>query len=279
MLVEMAIGDAYGAAFEYVSPSFLQRHHDLTRYVQHPNFPIGAGRYTDDTQMSLAIAETLVDARPWNRSVLAEAFVRVFKRDPRLGYASRFQEFLERIEDGAQFLAEIIPRSDKSGGAMRAPPLGVLSSTVEVIERATAQAALTHDTPDGRSAAAAALATHYCLYDRGPRAGVGCLIEDLLGGQWSVPWQGEVEAQGWMSVRAALTALSEQATMTGLLRACVDFGGDVDTVATIALAAGSCCREVAQDLPAWMFPELENGLYGRDYLAALDRRLLALARR
>ena len=84
MLVEMAVGDAYGAGFEYVSSSFLRQHHDLTRYVQHPRHAIGSGRYTDDTQMSIAIAEMLVDGRPWTRPALADAFVRVFKRDPRV---------------------------------------------------------------------------------------------------------------------------------------------------------------------------------------------------
>lgn len=280
MLVAMAIGDAYGAGFEYVPSSFVREHHDLTRYVQHPTFAIGAGRYTDDTQMSLAIAETLVDDLPWTPPVLADAFVRVFRRDPRVGYASRFQAFLERMESGSQFLDEIRPHSDKSGGAMRAPPLGVLRSTSEVIDRARTQAALTHDTPDGRdAAAAAALATHYFLHDLGPRADVAAFVASHLGATWGETWSGPVGDKGWMSVRAALTALGAHATMTGILRASVDFEGDVDTVAAVALAAGSCSREVAQDLPAWMFDRLENGPHGRDYLAALDRRLLGLVSR
>lgn len=278
MLIEMAIGDAYGAGFEYVPTAFLRRHHDLTGYTQHPRHAIGAGRYTDDTQMSLAIAETLVDGRPWTRHELADAFVRVFKRDPRVGYASRFQAFLEQVADGGQFLAEIVPHSDKSGGAMRAPPIGVLRSVSEVIDRARTQAALTHDTTDGReAAAAAALATHYFVHDLGSREEVGSFVQSEIGGQWSVPWSGKVEEKGWMAVRAALTALSTEGTLSGVLRASVDFEGDVDTVAAIALAAGSCARDITQDLPAWATERLENGVYGRDYLAALDGRLMALA--
>jgi len=48
-----------------------------------------------------------------------------------------------------------------------------------------------------------------------------------------------------------------------------------DTVATIALAAGSCSAEIAQDLPENL---IENGTYGHDHLVALNRQLLALVR-
>jgi ADP-ribosylglycohydrolase len=89
---------------------------------------------------------------------------------------------------------------------------------------------------------------------------------------------GEVGAKGWMSVRAAVTAFVRNDSLRAMLRDCVDFGGDVDTVATIALAAGSCSRDVAQDLPSHLIEGLENGPYGRDYLAALEARLRARLR-
>ena len=50
----------------------------------------------------------------------------------------------------------------------------------------------------------------------------------------------------------------------------------MDTVAAIALAAGSCSAEIAQDLPAHLFDELENSQYGRDYIRLLDTQLMAL---
>jgi ADP-ribosylglycohydrolase len=80
-----------------------------------------------------------------------------------------------------------------------------------------------------------------------------------------------------MSVRAAITALAATNSMSDLLRRCVSFCGDVDTVATIALAAGSCCAEIAQDLPDHLYAALEDGPFGRDYLAKLDRQLLGTA--
>jgi ADP-ribosyl-[dinitrogen reductase] hydrolase len=55
MLVEMAIGDAYGAAFEFFSPSKIDSSNDLQGYYQHPtHLSIKPGQYTDDTRPALS---------------------------------------------------------------------------------------------------------------------------------------------------------------------------------------------------------------------------------
>lgn len=277
MLLELAIGDAYGAGFEYADRAFVQTHNDLTRFVQHPRHQQLPGCYTDDTQMSIAIAEAILADEAWTPAMLAQKFVTGFKRDPRTGYSEHFYTFLQRINDGAQFLAEIAPHSDKSGGAMRATPLGVYPTIPQVIERCTIQAALTHNTPDGINAAvAAALMTHYFLYRLGPKHNLGVFLQQHVAGAWADPWRGKVGSKGWMSVRAAITALLHADNMADLLRRCIAFTGDVDTVATIALAAGSCSGEIEQNLPPNLSEGLENGAYGREYLRTLDARLMAL---
>ncbi len=277
MLLELAVGDAYGAGFEYVDPTIVTHQNTLGGYIQHPRHAIAPGCYTDDTQMSLAVAETLVSGRPWTAEVLADAFVQAFKRDPREGYASRFYDFLIEVQDGEEFLARIHAHSDKSGAAMRAAPIGILPTVRQVLDYATVQARLTHDTPDGiAAAAAAALSAHYFIHQRGPKSDLGAFLERHVPGRWSVPWTGKVGAQGMMSVRAAVTALTASASMSEMLRRCVDFTGDVDTVAAIALGAGAHSTELAQDLPANLVDGLENGPYGRDYLITLDARLMAI---
>jgi ADP-ribosylglycohydrolase len=279
MLLELAIGDAYGAGFEYVSDDVIRRHNTLAGYVQHPrHHSTLPGMYTDDTQMSLAVAEALVSGERWSPEMLAEHFVRAFKRDPRDAYARNFQAFLESVQDGRDFLARIQPDSDKSGAAMRAAPLGVLPSVGTVLDRCRVQAALTHNTPDGIHAAqASSLMSHYFLYRLGPKARVGEFLEGMVPGPWSVPWVGKVGQKGWMSVRAAVTAVARNGRLSDLLRDCVAFTGDVDTVAAIALGAASCSDEYEKDLPTHLVESLENGPCGRDFLIDLDRQLLALA--
>jgi ADP-ribosylglycohydrolase len=277
MLLELAIGDAYGAGFEYVSTQLINASNDLSGYVQHPRHKIKPGCYTDDTQMSLAIAETIVNQEPWTTEVLAKNFVTAFKRDPREGYASSFYYFLLKIRDGNDFLAKIIPTSDKSGAAMRAAPMGVFSTVEKVIEAARIQAAITHNTLEGINAAiAGALMSHYFIYQLGPKRDLGKFLESHVSGEWSKPWQGKVKSKGWMSVRAAITAIERNNSMSQLLKDCIKYTGDVDTVAAIALAAASCSDEIAQNLPLHLTQTLENGEYGRDYIIELDNKLMAL---
>lgn len=277
MLLELAIGDAYGAGFEYVEREMILQQNNLSSYVKHPSHHIQPGSYTDDTQMSLAIVEAIVSGEPWKPALLADRFVKVFQRDPREGYATGFYHFLEHVRDGEQFLRDMNPSSEKSGAAMRAAPIGIYPTIPLVIERCTMQAALTHNTPKGiHAAVAAALMTHYFLYRLGLKSELGLFLEEQVYGHWAGPWTGKVGSQGWMSVQAAVTALTRCDTMSNLLKTCIQFTGDVDTVAAIALAAGSCSPEIAQDLPAHLFDELENGQYGRDYIRLLDRQLMAL---
>lgn len=277
MLVELAVGDAYGAGFEYAEAAFVAEHNTLAGYVQHPtHLGIRPGAYTDDTQMTLAVAELLVSGKPWDRAHLAEYFVRAYRRDPRDGYAGRFQQFLDTVDTGADFLARIEPASDKSGAAMRAGPIGLLPTVEDVLHYAREQARVTHDTPDGIAAAqAAALAVHYCHHGIGPVTELPGWIGSRLGASWARPWRGKVGSKGWMSVRAALTTLSTSTSLREALRGAVAWTGDVDTVATIALAAGSRTPEFAHDLPEILTDDLENGAFGRDYLRDLNSRLLA----
>ncbi len=273
MLIELAIADAYGAPFENAPASYVEAHNTGHAYAPQPGIPQGV--YTDDTQMTLAIAEALVSGDPWTPEHLAERYVEVYHRDPHDGYAPRFQQLLGDVRDGAELLSRLKPDSDKSGAAMRAAPVGLLPDVADVLHHTEVQARITHDTPAGVEAAqAAALAVHYCHYRLGPVTELARWIDGKLDGGWAEPWSGKVGSRGRMSVRAALTALGAHRSLTGLLRACVAFTGDTDTVAVIALAAASRSAEYLQDLPYPLLSGLENGPYGRDHLWDLDLRLL-----
>jgi ADP-ribosyl-[dinitrogen reductase] hydrolase len=281
MLLELAIGDAYGAGFEYSNEN-VAKHNNLSGYVRHPRHrEILAGMYTDDTQMSIAIAELIIEDSEWTPLNIANKFLECFKRDERTGYSGNFYDFLKSVTNGEEFLKRIQPDSDKSGAAMRAVPLGVLSPIEEVKERCHIQAAVTHDTPDGIHAAqAAALMSHYFVYQLGAKADVGLWLEKQLPKthQWNEDYKGKVKAQGWMSVRAAITAVKRNDSLSALLKDCIAFTGDVDTVATIALGAASNSPEYLQDLPQVLIDTLENRNYGRDYLLELDNKLMALVK-
>jgi ADP-ribosylglycohydrolase len=274
LMLPLALGDAYGAGFEYSPEQFVRLLNDLTAYRQHPTHAIAPGCYTDDAQMSIANALALLSGKPLTGELFADLYVECFQRDKRVGYAGSFYGFLLGVKDGTEFLAQIKPYSDKSGAAMRAPVLGILPTVERVIEVTTLQAKITHDTEGGINAAvAAALATHYFLYNHGDKAGLGKWLDSHVAGNWSKPWTGKVGDKGWMSVRAAITAIAENDTMSGVLKHCIAYTGDVDTVAAVALAAAAQCGEIKQDLPEVLFDTLENGDFGHDYLGDLDEQL------
>jgi ADP-ribosylglycohydrolase len=282
LLTFTAIGDAYGVCFEYAPREIIRTHNNLAGYFPHHKYQIGAGRYSDDTQMSIAVAEALLKlGEAASAHDFATSFVAAFQRDQREGYAGRFYEFLLTVTDADDFLARIRNDSDKSGGAMRAGACGLLGDVEMVKSVAARQAAVTHDTPDGIAAAqAAALMVYYLLYRLGPRRDLPHFLDAHVRGYgWSRTHQGSVGAKGCDSVHAAVTALVRNQSVSDLLVDCVNFGGDVDTVAAIAMAAAACADDIVRDIPEPLWNGLENGRFGRDSLIELDRNLLDFATR
>lgn len=277
MLLEIAIADAYGVGFEYRHQNFVRENNDLEKYYSHEKYTSLHGCYSDDTQMSLGIAELMLDNAPWEARIIADYFVKVFQRDPRDGYSKKFHAILSASSSGQDLLSTLIPTSDRSGAAMRSGIIGLYPETESVMKKTRLQASLTHNTGSGKAAAeASALLTHYFAYQKGAKADVGHYLNDVLqSSKWSENWLGEVGEKGWMSVRAAITAVRQSSSQSELLKACVAFTGDVDTVAAIAFSAAYFCREIEPDLPDWMYEGLENGKYGRDYLASVDKLLAA----
>lgn len=281
MLIEACIGDAYGGGFEYADESIVRDFGPALQYIAHQKHKqITPGKYTDDTQMALAICEAMLENDPWTPRTLAQRFVDVFKRDERTGYSGAFYGVLSKVANGEELLRTVDGNSERSGGAMRAFPIGLYSQIPEIIIKSAIQASITHCSMLGIQAAiASALMTHYFCYRVGPKSELGLFLnkwttkhKDI--GDWQQPYLGKVNAQGWMSVKAAVTAIIASSTMTELLVKCIAFTGDVDTVACIALAAASFSDEIKQDLPQRLYSGLENGKFGKDYINSLDQQLL-----
>lgn len=280
MILEAAIGDAYGACFEWgVEGEEIAKHNDLHYKMIQPGL-IKPGCYTDDTQMMIALAEAVIEDDPFTPESLAERFVRVFRRDERRGYTSAFFQILINTDSGKELLTKIHGNSDKSGAAMRAAPIGLFPTVEEVWNKSKIQSSITHNSPGGiASGFASALMVHYFVYGVGPKDGIDkWLNEQLLKyipldipiGDWE---GGRVSTNGMYCVRAAKTAIKYNRTLSQILTQCVSYGGDTDTVACIALAAASVCGSIKNDLPQRLYDGLERGKYGKDFLIDLDLRL------
>lgn len=273
MLLEIAIGDAYGAGFEFSAREKIRLYNTLAAYVPH-ELGIEAGRYTDDTQMSVAVSEVLLSHGTMSSDVFADAYVRCYRRDPRQGYAKGLQGLLEECADGAALRKQIRPDSRRNGAAMRSVPLGLIPDKALLATVAREQASVTHNTHEGvLSAQVVALMAHFLLYERAALYDLPKLIQRETGFALKGEWSDEVECDAIQTLHAVNTALLRNRSISDLLRDCVNFGGDVDSVAAIAMGIASLTPEYMFDLPVSLVEGLERGVYGRDFLARLDAAL------
>ena len=276
MLLWLAIGDAFGAGFEFADPAIVaQLNYPSIGYQPHPKGTIKAGRYTDDTQLTLGLLMYMMQDKR-TPVALARAFVMAFKRDPRQGYDTRFYEFLKSVKNGTEFLQSIQPHSDRAGAAMRATPCGLLPTVEEALDLAVFQASITHATRDGMNSAAACAAMVWACRNGIDPGYLPTYLNDVVPGyHWEIPHVGPVGNRGIQVVRAAVTLVSNyQGDPNALLQEAVAFTGDVDTVACIAMAAASFLPQVVELEPI-LVHGLENGNFGKAYLEDLDAKLLA----
>jgi ADP-ribosyl-[dinitrogen reductase] hydrolase len=213
---------------------------------------------------------------------LANKFVEVFKRDPRPGYGRRMYEILQTVSSGAEFIEKIDPNSARSGACMRAGPIGFYYDQQKVLDMAALQASLTHNTPDGMMAAQAiALMTNLLVYgEKIPNSEIGQRIESILPNwAWGTDWVGPTSVMAIPCAHAAITAVKHGKTYRDVLERSVAFGGDVDTVAAMAMFAVSLTK-LPNDLPLELYDNLEHGKidgFGIPYLRNLDVQLRGIA--
>jgi len=305
MLLEMAIGDSYGACFECTSNEFVERNNDLN-YEIHPRilrrYPadkqptlVPAGCYTDDTQMSLGIVQMMLDDEfDWyDKEAMADVFLECFKRDERRGYTPYLFLTLMNSKSGKELLSKLNGDSDKSGAFMRAAPIGLYKDLDEVMEKAALQAMVTHDSWVGRnSAIGAAMMAHYFYHDLGPKdemiqwlkdthfkhtlfAEKAFLVPSDEGNVEVKPWKQDkrVRVHGWDCFEAAVCVINECQKVSEILHLCVALGGDSDTVAAVAMAVASCSKEIEQDIPIQLIEGFEDGPFGHKFLLDLDIEL------
>ncbi|KYQ83536.1 crystallin J1 [Acinetobacter sp. NRRL B-65365] len=276
MLTEIAIADAYGAGFEFCATEKINAHNNLVSYCQHELYDI-SGQYTDDTQMSIAIAEFILSGAEWNKENIATKFIECFQRDIRVGYSEGFYNLLTQVGSGKELLNKLISTSERNGAAMRSVPIGFLKNRSDVITFATLQAQITHDTKLGiASSCSVSLAAYFGLQEKGRLAELKSFLECEGLDEWDFNWQERVSLSAYDTVSAAFTCLLKHDSMSSLLKACIQLGGDTDSVASIAIGLATCFTEYKNDLPNHLFKMLKENDYGIPFLKSLDNDLINL---
>jgi ADP-ribosylglycohydrolase len=299
-LLGVAVGDALGQPIEAFPPERLRREFGEIRDFMpgDPRLPIplGAGQWTDDTQMTLDIARSLLRCGRVDPADIAQEFIR-----DHWGEGIRFSGFtikysLQRLKRGVPWQESGLDdeRTAGNGGAMRIAPVGLFDC--QQIERLAEDARLatviTHRHPE---AVAGALAVAYLIAQAAAGtldlataldetiAFVGeCCVADNLRRSQELLARGTeteralqiLETTGYVVHTVAAAAYCFLKNPDDFERTVIDAvmgGNDADTTAAIAGAiSGAYNGEAA--IPARWREQVERG----DEIQALARELWRL---
>lgn len=152
-LTGLSVGDALGE-------TFFGAGSELERRIERREVPPGVWRYTDDTEMSLSIVETLWRYGRIDPDELAQGFARRFTSWR--GYGAGAHRLLIKLQSGANWRTEASQMfggsgSYGNGAAMRIAPLGAyFADDLEAVrENAILSAQPTHTHPEGIAGAVA----------------------------------------------------------------------------------------------------------------------------
>lgn len=292
------IGDALGMPVEGWPAERIQaRHGRLSSFVAGR---LPAGSYTDDSQMMIAILETLAQGRGLDTGYLAGRFVAHF--EPWRGYGGRIAGVMRRLAAGLPW-SQAGTDSYGNGGAMRVGVLGAaMAQDPAALESAAlAQCRITHQHPQalaGALAQAWGVALAYRWGERGSRPPQAQVVEELaakvqgldshtaarLRAMPRLPWGDEPQAalrlrqayacdvRACEAVPAALGAFLAAKSAEQAVVLAVSLGGDTDTIGAMAGALAGAYW----GLEAWPAPwlaGLENTNRGRDYVLELCRTI------
>jgi len=185
-------------------------------------------RFTDDTVLSVATAECLMDDLNFSKG-----YRRYYLMYPHAGYGGNFKRWARSGETEPY-------HSWGNGSAMRVSPVGFVYDTLdETLDAAMRSAAVTHDHPEGIKGAQAVAAAIYLARNGESKDAIRTHIEERFEYSLREPiddirtwYHFDVSCQG--SVPQAITAFLESEDFEDAIRNAISIGGDSDTIACMA---------------------------------------------
>jgi ADP-ribosylglycohydrolase len=185
-------------------------------------------RFTDDTVLTVAVAESLLRGAD-----LVDLFKDYARRYPRAGYGGNFRRWAAS-DDREPY------QSWGNGSAMRVSPVGfAYDSLAEVLLRARRTAEVTHDHPEGINGALATAAAVFLARTGGDKEQIRDYVERTFGyrldrsiDELRPRFQFDVSCR--RTVPPAIRAFLESTDYESAVRLAVSLGGDADTLGCIA---------------------------------------------
>ncbi len=242
-MIGAILGDMIGAPYEFDMGNKSKKFPLFTEQSQ----------FTDDTVMTVAVAEALLDAEGKTERELLEALVSSMQKwgraYPAAGYGARF----------GHWLWEEHPRpygSYGNGAAMRVAAAGWLYDSLErTRDIAWLTAAVSHDHPEGLKGAEATAAAIYLARTGHDKAEIRAYITETFGYDLSrtcdeirPTYHHDESCQ--KTVPEALTAFLEGEDFEDVIRTAVSLGGDCDTLTCIAGSVAEAYYGVPDEMRA-----------------------------
>ena len=253
------LGDMIGSPYEF----------DKSKKTKEFPLFIPRSRYTDDSAMTIAVAEALLDTLGKDREARKEAVVRSMqkwgRKYPHAGYGGRFYDWLYARNPQPY-------NSWGNGSAMRVSSAGWLFDTLEETRQAAADTAcVTHNHPEGIKGAEATASVIWMARNGKSKAEIRQYVEQEFYplkktcDQIRPTYHFDVSCQG--TVPQAITAFLEGNSFEDVIRTAVSLGGDCDTLTCIA---GGMAEAMYGPVPEYLKDECRRRLEP-DIVKVLDR--------
>ena len=302
-LLGTAVGDILGAGVEGYSREMIQSTYgELRTFLSSGR---GFGCYTDDTEMALALAQSMVDCQGVDARHCAQTYADYY--NPWRGYGGGAHAVMKALKQGADYRKTGVmifeDGSYGNGGAMRIAPVGLVygNKTNEELRKAVVDAVLsTHVHPEGvdgaviQAKAVGILASQQTVTDFDPPVFLEALhniaatkiikekisyLQDVIAKD--IPDDVAVARLGngiraSEAVSCALLAVVKyhSAPEEAVIKS-VGFGGDTDTIGAMTGAQIGALH--GKDwIPKRWFDNIENKTHGRDYMIKLASQLAQL---
>ncbi len=299
-----AVADALGAPFEFgLAGAYTERFPrpvlgGTGELIGGGAFNWAPGEFTDDTQMGIALAESIIHCGGFDADDVWRRFVAWRSAATDCGSLTS-AALREPQRLGAALAAHSrLGRSAANGALMRVVSLAcafALSDESTLIAAARAQAALTHHDPAaGWGAAIAAALIRRAIRGEDPIEAIESVLEqvslldveqhavfaELLDPDWQ-PGDPDALSNGtvWTCLAQAVWAVRTNDSFAGAVVATINLGGDTDTVACVAGAIAGA-RHSVQGIPSRWLAYVHGSVMTPDGLSRYDNAALQdLARR